>query len=81
MVFGHPNTLETVLLREIDFPQRLRDDFAVRRGAAAGEELEDADVHDGFPFVASEILSFGFQQEVTLAAKDSGRGAVCKAGT
>src|SRR6266571_3524623 len=34
-------------LREVDFPQRLLDDLAVRRGAPAREELEDADVHHG----------------------------------
>src|SRR5438132_1700244 len=48
VVLGHPHALEAVPLREIDFPQRLLDDLAVRRGAPAREELEDADVHHGF---------------------------------
>ena len=40
------------IFREIDFPQRLLDDLAVRRGASAREELEDADVHHGFAQLA-----------------------------
>jgi hypothetical protein len=38
---------EAVSLREIDFPQRLLDDLAVRCSAPAWEELEDANVHHG----------------------------------
>lgn len=45
VVLGHPHALEAVPFREIDFPQRLLDDLAVRRGAPAREELEDTDVH------------------------------------
>ena len=43
-MLGHPHALEAMPLREIDFPQRLLDDLAVRRSAPAREELEDADV-------------------------------------
>jgi len=58
VVLGHPNALEAVPLREIDFPQRLLDDLAVRRGAPAREKLGDADVHHGCTFTftrSSEI--------------------------
>ena len=47
-MLGHPHALEAVPLREVDFPQRLLDDLAVRRGAPAREELEDADVHHDY---------------------------------
>src|SRR5262245_15941192 len=47
VVLGYPNTLEAVPLREVDLPQRLLDDRAVRWGTPAREELEDANVHRG----------------------------------
>ena len=49
-MLGHPHTLIAILLREVDFPQRLLDDLAVRRGAPARKELEHADVHPSFAF-------------------------------
>ena len=45
VVLGDPHALKSVPLREVDFPQRLLDNLAVRRSAPAREELEDADVH------------------------------------
>jgi hypothetical protein len=47
VVLGGPDALKAVPLREVDFPQRLLDDLAVRRSASPREELENADVHHG----------------------------------
>ena len=44
-MFGYPNTLESVALREIDFPQRLFDYLSIRSSGPARQKLEHPDIH------------------------------------
>ncbi len=44
VVLRNPDAVEAIAFREINLPKRLLDDFAVGRGASAGEQLEYTDL-------------------------------------
>src|ERR1044072_9366882 len=69
-MLGYPDAFEAVMFGKIDLPQRLLHDLAVRRGASARKELEDADVHHSFAFLrAGRLSSRGCLERVSLHDK------------
>jgi hypothetical protein len=75
VVLSYPDAVEAVLLREVDFPQSLLDELAVGRGASAGQELKDADVHRAFAFsFCGEVLHSGTRLDRDGAQRKYGEG-------